>query len=57
MTEKNKKYMVKEKVRNTVELWVAEVDEDGKVVRNIAEFLDYTSANEYVKLMNKKGDD
>jgi hypothetical protein len=57
MTEKNKKYVVKEKVRNTVELWVTEVDEDGKVLRNIAEFLDYASAHEYVKLMNKKDDD
>ena len=57
MKEKNKKYMVKEKVRNTVELWVAEVDEDGKVIKNIAEFLDYASANEYVKLMNKEDDD
>jgi len=54
---KNKKYILKEKVRNTVELWVAEVDEDGEVIRHVAEFLDYTSANEYVKLMNKEDDD
>ena len=54
---KEKKYAVKEKVRNTVELWVAEVDENGEVIRHIAEFLDYTSANEYVDLMNKEDDD
>jgi len=54
---KKKKYVLKEKVRNTVELWVAEVDDDGKVIKNIAEFLDYTSANEYIDLMNKEDDD
>ena len=32
---KKKKYILKEKVRNTVELWVAEVDEEGKVIQNI----------------------
>ena len=53
MTKKNKKYILKEKVRNTVELWVAEVDEDGNIVKHIAEFLDITSAEEYIKILNK----
>jgi len=57
MGMKKKKYVLKEKVRNTVELWIAEVDENGKVVRHIAEFLDYASANEYIKMMNKECDD
>ena len=54
---KEKKYVLKEKVRNTVELWVTEVDEDGKVIRHIAEFMDETSAKEYLKIMNKEEDD
>ena len=53
MTEKNKKYVLREEVRNTVELWVTEVDEDGKVIRRVAEFLDYDSANKYIEMMNK----
>ena len=57
MTEKNKKYVLREEVRNTVELWVAEVDEDGKLVRRVAEFLDYDSANKYLEMMNKEEDD
>ena len=51
MTEK--KYVLKEKVRNTVELWITEVDEDGKEIRNIAEFMDETSAKEYLNMLNK----
>ena len=53
MTEKNKKSVLREEVRNTVELWVTEVDEDGKVIRRVAEFLDYDSANKYIEMMNK----
>ena len=52
-----KKYVLKEKVRNTVELWIAEVDEDGKTIKYVAEFLDETSAKEYLKIMNKENDD
>ena len=54
---KKKKYVIEEKVRNTVELWVTEIDEEGNTIRHIAEFLDYISANEYVDLMNKTDDD
>ena len=54
MTEKNKKYVLKERVRNTVELWVVEVDENGEVVRHVAEFMDYDSLNKYIDLMNKE---
>ena len=50
---KNKKYTIEQKVRNTVELWVTEVDEDGKTVRYIAEFMDETSAKEYIEMLNK----
>ena len=52
-----KKYVLKEKVRNTVELWITEVDEHGKLIRRVAEFLDYDSANQYLKMMNKENDD
>ena len=52
-----KKYILKERVRNTVELWVVEVDEDGEVTKHIAEFMDYNSANEYLDLKNKEDDD
>ena len=48
-----KKYVWKEEARNTVELWVTEVDEDGKVIRRVAEFLDYDSANKYLDMLNK----
>ncbi len=48
-----KKYVLKEKVRNTVELWIAEVDEDGKTIKYVAEFLDETSAKEYLEMLNK----
>jgi len=57
MTEKNKKYILKERVRNTVELWVVEVDEDGEVIRHVAEFMDYDSVNKYIEMMNKEDDD
>ena len=50
---KEKKYMIERKVRNTVELWVTEVDEDGKIIRHIAEFMDETSAKEYLDMLNK----
>ena len=50
---KKQKYVLKEKVRNTVELWVTEVDEDGKVIKHIAEFMDETSAKEYLDVLNK----
>jgi len=50
---KKQKYVLKEKVRNTVELWVTEVDEDGKVIKHIAEFMDETSAKEYLDMLNK----
>jgi len=50
---KKQKYVLKEKVRNTVELWVTEVDEDGKVIKHIAEFMDETSAKEYLNMLNK----
>ena len=53
MTEKNKKYVLREEVRNTVELWITEVDEDGKLIRRVAEFLDYDSANKYIEILNK----
>ncbi len=49
----DKKFVIERKVRNTVELWITEVDEDGKVIRHIAEFLDETTANEYLKILNK----
>ena len=54
MKENNKKYILKERVRNTVEIWIVEVDEDGKVIKHIAEFMDYNSANEYLDLKNKE---
>ena len=57
MTKNNNKYTIKKKVRNTVELWVTEVDEEGKIIRYVAEFLDETSAKEYLKMMNKEDDD
>ena len=50
-----KKYVLKEKVRNTVELWIAEVDENGKTIKYAAEFMDETSAKEYLEMIN--GDD
>jgi len=50
---KEKKYVIERKVRNTVELWVTEVDEDGKVIKHIAEFMDETSAKEYLNMLNK----
>ena len=50
-----KKYVLKEKVRNTVELWIAEVDENGKTIKYVAEFMDETSAKEYLEMIN--GDD
>jgi hypothetical protein len=50
---KKKKYVLKEKVRNTVELWITEVDEDGKTIRHVAEFMDETSAKEYLDVLNK----
>ena len=49
----DKKYVIKRKVRNTIELWVTEVDENGKVIRNIAEFMNETSAKEYLEMLNK----
>ena len=49
-----KKYILKERVRNTVELWIVEVDEGGNVIKHIAEFMDYNSANEYLDLKNKE---
>ena len=49
----DKKYVIKRKVRNTIELWITEIDKDGKVVRNIAEFMDETSAKEYLEILNK----
>ena len=57
MKEKNKKYILKERVRNTVEIWIVEVDEDGNVIKHIAEFMDYNSANEYLDLKNKESND
>ena len=48
-----KKYVLKEKVRNTVELWIAEVDENGKTIKYVAEFMDETSAKEYLKMINE----
>ena len=54
MKENNKKYILKERVRNTVELWIVEVDEGGNVIKHIAEFMDYNSANEYLDLKNKE---
>ena len=50
---KKQKYVLKEKVRNTVELWITEVDEDGKTIRHVAEFMDETSAKEYLDMLNK----
>jgi len=50
---KKQKYVLKEKVRNTVELWITEVDEDGKTIRHVAEFMDETSAKEYLDVLNK----
>ena len=50
---KKQKYVLKEKVRNTVELWITEVDEDGKTIRHVAEFMDKTSAKEYLDVLNK----
>ena len=49
----DKKYVIERKVRNTVELWVTEVDENGKVIRHIAEFMDETSAKEYLEMLNR----
>jgi len=49
----DKKYVIERKVRNTIELWVTEVDEDGKAIRHIAEFMDETSAKEYLEMLNK----
>ena len=49
----NKKYTIKKKVRNTVELWVTEVDEEGNTIRHIAEFMNETSAKEYIEMLNK----
>ena len=54
MKENNKKFVLTERVRNTVELWIVEVDEDGNVIKHIAEFMDYNSANEYLDLKNKE---
>ena len=54
MKKNNKKFALKERVRNTVELWIVEVDEDGNVIKHIAEFMDYNSANEYLELKNKE---
>ena len=54
MKENNKKYILKERVRNTVELWIVEVDEGGNIIKHIAEFMDYNSANEYLDLKNKE---
>ena len=48
-----KKFVIERKMRNTVELWVTEVDENGKTIRYIAEFMDETSAKEYVETLNK----
>ena len=50
---KDKKYVIERKVRNTVELWITEVDEDGKTIKHIAEFMDETSAKEYLEMLNK----
>ena len=50
---KEKKYVIERKVRNTVELWVTEVDENGKIIKHIAEFMDETSAKEYLEMLNK----
>ena len=49
----DKKYVIERKVRNTIELWITEVDENGKVIRNIAEFMDETSAKEYLEMLNR----
>ena len=49
----NKKYTIKKKVRNTVELWVTEVDEEGNTIRHIAEFMNETNAKEYIEMLNK----
>lgn len=49
----DKKYVIERKMRNTVELWVTEVDEDGKVIKHIAEFMDETAAKEYLDMLNK----
>ena len=54
MKENNKRFVLKERVRNTVELWIVEVDEGGNVIKHIAEFMDYNSANEYLDLKNKE---
>ena len=54
MKENNKKFVLTERVRNTVELWIVEVDEAGNVIKHIAEFMDYNSANEYLDLKNKE---
>ena len=54
MKENNKRFVLKERVRNTVELWVVEVDENGEVIRHVAEFMDYDSVNKYIDLMNKE---
>ena len=40
MKENNKKFVLRERVRNTVELWVVEVDETGEIVRHVAEFME-----------------
>ena len=49
----DKKYVIERKVRNTIELWITEVDENGKVIRHIAEFMNETSAKEYLEMLNK----
>ena len=54
MKENNKRYILKERVRNTVELWIVEVDEGGNIIKHIAEFMDYNSAKEYLDLKNKE---
>ena len=49
----DKKYVIERKTRNTVELWVTEVDKDGKIINHIAEFMDETSEKEYLEMINK----